>query len=173
MPYDYNHSNDWIWNLADFNDLPDLINATIDYVDNDLPYGYKTEHQVLLYNLHLAILQQHHDLSSLICVARNKTNNKIMAYGYISKSKVIYSSEPISTVEMAVVDYSESIKNRIKLLAQMAKIFENYCILTKQSVLVVNTIKTDQSGFLKLYHKLGYDIRGSFAFKNMKGKNYD
>ena len=68
---------------------------------------------------------------------------------------------------MAHVDMNLSTKMRIRLVTDMFNLWEGFARLAQVPIICSTTMRRDQSGFLRLHEKHGYDVRGSYAYKKI------
>tara|TARA_R110000772_G_scaffold126696_3_gene233776 strand:+ start:644 stop:1138 length:495 start_codon:yes stop_codon:yes gene_type:complete len=161
--------NNTYWRVATFYDIVELSNLSVEYFQKEVIDILTPSPATLSYNLHKALAEQIDNSSHMIyvCVA----DEKIVAYGWIqSTGKTIYSLENVAEVRMVHIQMDLPVKIRITIIKEMIELFENYCRILKIPVIITNTIRKDTRGFLALHEKLGYTIRGSFAFKQIQGE---
>jgi hypothetical protein len=70
-------------------------------------------------------------------------------------------------VKMAHVDLDLSTRIRLKLLDNMFDIWDIFAIQSRTPIICSTTMRHDQSAFLKMHSKRGYDVRGSYAYKKI------
>jgi hypothetical protein len=68
---------------------------------------------------------------------------------------------------MAHMDMTLSARIRIRLLKDMIGLWETWAIAIGVLVICSSTIRSDQSGFLRIHEQAGYQIRGSNAYKRL------
>jgi hypothetical protein len=49
----------------------------------------------------------------------------------------------------------------------MMHLWEAFATLAQVNIICSTTMRKDQSSFLKLHEKHGYDVRGSYAYKKL------
>jgi hypothetical protein len=119
-------------------------------------------------NISLAVVNQFYlPTTSLVAVCVD-TNNKLLAYTWASSTeRAPWSDDNMVVIRMAHVDLSVPVKLRIKLVNDMFPIWENFAKLANVPIICSTTMRKDQSGFLKLHERQGYDVRGSYAYKRI------
>jgi hypothetical protein len=70
--------------------------------------------------------------------------------------------------KMAHVDLQLPVRQRLRLVTGMVLEWENWARQCSVPIVCSTTMRRDQSGFLELHRKLGYDVRGSFAYKRLE-----
>jgi len=133
----------------------------IDEIFNPQPVTYSR-------NITLAVVNQFYNpLSTLLSVAKDDNNN-LLAYTWaVSTETSPWSDDKMVVIRMAHVDLQLSPKLRLRLVQDMMQLWESFAILAKVSIICSTTMRRDQSGFLKLHSKNGYDVRGSYAYKKI------
>jgi hypothetical protein len=92
-----------------------------------------------------------------------------MAYAWLERGKfVAYSREEIAEAKVVHVDLTLPTTTKIRLVAQVLQQWILWTQLHAIPVLVSNTVRQEQKGFLKLHEDFGFTIRGSYAFKRLK-----
>jgi hypothetical protein len=70
-------------------------------------------------------------------------------------------------VRMAHLDLGLSSRYRIQLLKDMIQLWEGFAFLSQSPIICSTTMRNDQTAFLKLHQRAGYDVRGSYAYKRL------
>jgi hypothetical protein len=119
-------------------------------------------------NITLAVVNQFYNpLSTLLSVAKDDNNN-LLAYTWaVSTETSPWSDDKMVVIRMAHVDLQLSPKLRLRLVQDMLQLWESFATLAQVSIICSTTMRRDQSGFLKLHSKNGYDVRGSYAYKKI------
>ena len=119
-------------------------------------------------NITLAVVNQFYNpLSTLLSVAKDDNNN-LLAYTWaVSTETSPWSDDKMVVIRMAHVDLQLSPKLRMRLVQDMMQLWESFATLAQVSIICSTTMRRDQSGFLKLHSKNGYDVRGSYAYKKI------
>ena len=80
-------------------------------------------------------------------------------------NKFIWTDEPKVDVVMTDVDLSLSPRLRIQLIKDMMSTWEYFAKLYNINIVVSGTTRRNQSAYLKLHERNGYELRGSWAIK--------
>ena len=158
----------WTWNRANGTDVPDIVamaqtdfQREIDTIFTPDPIAYER-------NVMRAIVEQFYlPGNELVMVARNTTGNRLLGYAWVLKSTAPWSDEAMAAVRMAHVDMHLTPRDRVRLVSEMIMNWELWCIESGIPVICSSTMRGDQSGFLKIHERYGYDVRGSFAYKRL------
>jgi hypothetical protein len=74
-------------------------------------------------------------------------------------------------VKMAHLSLNLSARDRVKLVIDMLRLWEAFATLARVRIICSTTMRKDQSSFLKLHEKHGYDVRGSYAYKKLPSRD--
>lgn len=156
------------WIPATGIDVQDIVLMAEDNFQSEIDSIFKPEPVVYSRNITLAVVNQFYNpLSTLISVAKDD-NGKLLAYTWaISTQTAAWSDDKMVVIRMAHVDLKLPIKLRIRLINDMLKIWEAFAKYAHITIICSTTMRIDQSGFLKLHAKNGYDVRGSYAYKKI------
>jgi hypothetical protein len=70
-------------------------------------------------------------------------------------------------IKMAHLSLTLSPRERVILVKDMLRLWEAFATLARVRIICSTTMRKDQSSFLKLHEKHGYDVRGSYAYKKL------
>jgi hypothetical protein len=65
------------------------------------------------------------------------------------------------------VDMTLSARDRIRLVQEMIGLWEVWAVECGIPIVCSTTMRRSQDGFLKIHARLGYDVRGSIAYKRL------
>jgi hypothetical protein len=106
--------------------------------------------------------------AELLKVAKERETGRILAYTWaIRGEKTAWSDDEMICVRMAHVDLSLPTRQRLRLVTGMVVLWETWARECGVPVICSTTMRRDQTGFLELHRKLGYDVRGSYAYKRL------
>jgi hypothetical protein len=156
------------WKPATGQDIPDIVALAEQHFQLEIDTIFKPEPVVYSRNITLAVVNQFYLPSlELISVARD-SNNKLLAYTWArADERAPWSDDVMVVVRMAHVDLNLSAKLRIKLVIDMINLWEGFARLANVPIVCSTTMRNDQTAFLKLHAKMGYDVRGSYAYKKL------
>mgnify|MGYP003655451494 CR=1 FL=1 len=146
---------------ADIMELNLLAQFEVDKIFNFTP-------NVWAHNIVTALVDQFYNARSNLLMLARDTDNKLLAYTWVKTvDGNMWSTEAVATVVMAHVDPDLSVRQRILLLKDMLKLWEQFALQYNIPVICSNTIRSEQAAFLKLHKQNGYDVRGSIAYKRI------
>ena len=160
----------WKWRHASVADLDAIVDLSVRHFEHEVADCLTPSPVRLAHNIFMALGHQAFDGTHMLWVCHDD-EDKLLAYGWIERSGyTMYAEEPIAEVRMVHIDMEIPVKQRIKIIKEMITLFENYCGVFNIPVIITNTIRKDTRGFLALHEKLGYETRGSYAFKRLGEK---
>lgn len=69
--------------------------------------------------------------------------------------------------QMAQVDLTLSVKQRLRLLNDIFDIWDAYAQAHNVEIICSDSILSNQSAFLELHRRRGYTVKGSYAYKKV------
>lgn len=156
------------WRPAIGTDVDNIVKMAESHFQIEIDNIFVPEPVVYSHNITLAIVNQFYNpLSNLISVCTDE-NNQLLAYTWACRGeKAPWSDNEMIVIRMAHVDLSLSTKLRIQLIKDMLTMWEVYASYCQVPIICSTTMRKDQSAFLKLHEKFGYDVRGSYALKRI------
>jgi hypothetical protein len=141
----------------------------VDHFQTEIDTVFQPDHVVYAKNLTLATVQQFYNpQAELLKAAKEHETDRILAYTWaIRGEKTAWSDQEMICVRMAHVDLSLPIRQRLRLVTGMIVLWETWARECSVPIICSTTMRRDQGGFLELHRKLGYDVRGSYAYKRL------
>ena len=158
----------WQWSRAVGPDVQDIHQLSDQWFAQDNTGLFVIDHQTFDHNITRAIVDQFYQpLSTLLLVARDESG-RLLAYTWAGRGeRVAWSQEEMVAVRMVHIDLNISARQRIQLIEQMMGYWEDWARACGIDVICSTTMRRDQSGFLRLHQRHGYDVRGSIAYKRL------
>ena len=155
------------WFPANGLDVDSIVKMAQDHFESEIDLIFTPDPIAYARNITLAIVNQFY-LPTTSIVSICKQDHKLLAYTWASSDeRAPWSDDKMIVVRMAHVNLNLSAKDRIKLVQDMFTIWENFAIMAQVPIICSTTMRKDQSAFLKLHEKAGYDVRGSYAYKKL------
>lgn len=158
----------YTWSPATGVDVASIVEMAVSHFQTEIDTIFNPQPVTYSRNITLAVVNQFYNpLSTLLSVAKDDTG-KLIGYTWATNTETAaWSDDKMVIVRMAHVDLQLSPKIRIQLLKDMFRLWESFAKYGQVPVICSTTMRRDQSGFLKLHAKDGYDIRGSYAYKKI------
>ena len=159
----------WTWQSTTGADVPAIVAMAEQHFQTEIDQVFTPEPIVYARNLTLATVQQFYNpRTELLKVAKEHETDRILAYTWaIRGERTPWSDDEMICAKMAHVDLSLPARQRLRLVTGMVLLWENWARECGVPVVCSTTMRRDQSGFLELHRKLGYDVRGSYAYKRL------
>jgi hypothetical protein len=156
------------WVPATGLDVPDIVKMAEDNFQTEIDSFLTPEPITYSRNITFAVVSQFYNPNSTSLMVCRDENNKLLAYTWaVSNEVTAWSDDRMVAIKIAHVDLHLNTKQRIKLINDMMDLWEAFAIYSKTPVICSTTMRSDQSAFLKLHQRRGYDVRGSFAYKRL------
>lgn len=158
----------YTWSPATGVDVASIVAMAESHFQSEIDEIFDPQPVTYSRNITLAVVNQFYNpLSTLLSVAKDDNNN-LLAYTWaVSTETSPWSDDKMVVIRMAHVDLQLSPKLRLRLVQDMLQLWESFATLAQVSIICSTTMRRDQSGFLKLHSKNGYDVRGSYAYKKI------
>jgi len=160
-------ANNWTWHQAMGTDVPEIKDLTETLLVTEPCDIFTRDELVFMRNVTTAIVNQYFNPGSeLLQVAR--MNDQIIGYVWAKRDyRMCWSDEEMVHIQMAQVLPSISARMKIQLIREMIEIWEAWTQQCGLKMIVSNTMRHNQTAFLRLHTQQGYDVRGSHAYKRI------
>ena len=158
-----------IWQATSGADIPEIVRIAQDHFETEIDTVFVPDPVAYARNLTLATVAQFYNpQAELLKVVKDPVSQRIIAYTWaICTEKTAWSDEAMICAKMAHVDMQLPVRQRIRLITGMIAEWETWAQACGIAIICSTTMRRDQSGFLDIHRKLGYDVRGSFAYKRL------
>ena len=158
----------YTWRPATGLDVPNIVQMAIDHFQIEIDTIFTPDPVAYSRNITFAVVNQFYcPTTELLSVATDSENN-IVAYTWAkTKEYTSWSDDEMLIVKMAHLSLNLSSRERVKLVIDMLHLWEAFATLAGVSIICSTTMRKDQSSFLKLHERHGYDVRGSYAYKKI------
>ncbi len=155
------------WYSATLEDVPSILNLAEQYFQQE-PDLVVYDPATYAKNLSLAIVNQFYNpLSVFVATSRDEANH-LLAYTWVVRGeKAPWNNEEIALVRMAHLDLTLSPRQRVALTKDMLQLWEGWAQHCGASWISSSSTRKDQDTFMRLHEKMGYAVRGSFAYKRL------
>jgi len=159
----------WTWNSTTGTDVATLVKMAQDHFETEIDRVFVPDPIAYARNLTMATVAQFYNPGlELLKVAKQAETDRILAYVWaIRGEKTPWSDEELICVKIAHVDLTLPVRQRLRLVTGMVVLWETWARECGVNIVCSTTMRRDQSGFLDLHRRLGYDVRGSYAYKRL------
>ena len=156
------------WRPAVGTDIGAIVKLAQQHFETEIDEIFKPDPLAYGRNLTFAVVRQfYYPLRELVSVA--DTAQGIIAYTWAEANQSApWSDDHMVVVKMAHVQMDLSGRDRVRLVGDMLQLWEKFAALSNTPIVCSTTMRRDQSGFLRLHERNGYDVRGSYAYKRIK-----
>ena len=162
----------YTWRPANGNDVPQIVQMAIDHFQTEIDTIFTPDPVAYSRNITLAIVNQFYGPTTELVSVATDLNNNIVAYTWArTNERAPWSDNEMVIVRMAHVSLDLPTKQRIKLIITMMHLWEAFASLAQVPIICSTTMRKDQSVFLKLHERQGYDVRGSYAYKRLPSRD--
>lgn len=159
----------WTWESTSGLDVQPIVDMAVAHFQTEIDRVFTPEPIVYARNLTLATVNQFYNpRSELLKVAKEQETGRLLAYTWaIRGERTPWSDDEMICAKMAHVDLALPARQRLRLVTGMILLWETWARECSVPVVCSTTMRRDQEGFLSIHRKLGYDVRGSYAYKRL------
>jgi hypothetical protein len=159
----------WTWESTTGADVPHMVTMAEDHFQNEIDLIFTPDPIAYARNLTLATVAQFYNpQAELLKVAKEQETGAILAYTWaIRGEKTAWSDQEMVFAKMAHVDLSLPVRQRLRLVTGMVLEWETWARACGVDIVCSTTMRREQDGFLNMHRRLGYDVRGSYAYKRL------
>ena len=167
--YKVSAADTWLWSVARHEDVEDILDLVAENYESEIDGILTANRPRMAYHLHRGILEQTFEpQKQLITIARDKTTQRLIAWAWLERGKyTVYAPEEMAVAEFLHVALDQTPRTKVTLCAQALLQWIDACERCAIPVLCSTTIREDQQAFIKLHQRMGFKIRGSFAYKRI------
>jgi len=157
----------WTWSRATGEDINPIVRIAQDHFETEADTVFRTDPLEYARNVGLAVVSQFYNpFTELLMVA--KQEGRIIAYMWAKRNdRASWSTEEMVVIRIAHLDLGLPARDRVQLVREMIGLWEVWAIECGIPIICSTTMRRSQDGFLKIHAKLGYDVRGSIAYKRL------
>lgn len=158
----------YIWRPATGQDVTAIVALANDYFKTEINNIFTIDTIAGSRNVTMAVVNQFYNPNTELLYVAEDSSNNIVAYVWAkSAQRAVWSDENMVCINMAHASLDISVKNRIRLVQDMIKLWEQFAVKSNAQIICSTTMRNDQSAFLKIHQRAGYDVRGSYAYKRL------
>jgi len=158
----------YIWRPATGNDVTAIVALAQSNFQTEIDTIFTPDPVAYSRNITLAIVNQFFLPTTELVSVAVEPDGTLLGYTWAkTNERASWSDDKMVVVRMAHLDLGLSSRNRVLLLKDMMQLWEGFALLSESPVICSTTMRNDQTAFLKLHSKNGYDVRGSYAYKRL------
>jgi len=157
----------WTWSRATGEDITPVMLLAKHHFEGEADSVFSIDPIEYSRNVGLAIVNQFYNpYTELLMVA--KQDGKIIAYCWAKRNeRAAWSTDEMVAIRIAHLDLGLPARTRVQLVKEMIGLWETWATECGISIICSTTMRRSQDGFLRIHEKMGYDVRGSIAYKRL------
>lgn len=156
------------WRPATGNDVAAIVKMAQDHFQQEIDLIFTPDPVAYSRNITLAVVNQFYLPTTELLSVANSDSGQLLAYTWArANERAAWSDDRMVVIRMAHVALDLSARTRIELVTDMMQLWENFARYSQTPIICSTTMRNDQSTFLKLHKRQGYDVRGSYAYKRL------
>ncbi len=156
------------WRPATGNDVAAIVKMAQDHFQQEIDLIFTPDPVAYSRNITLAVVNQFYLPTTELLSVANSDSGQLLAYTWArANERAAWSDDRMVVIRMAHVALDLSARTRIELVTDMMQLWENFAKFSQTPIICSTTMRNDQSTFLKLHKRQGYDVRGSYAYKRL------
>jgi hypothetical protein len=154
----------WEWSRIGINDINDVVNLSDDYFGKE---AWPLTNDRVYYESQIAksVVNQHYNSASEMLIGAYHSSGVLAAVAWFDRGATsVYSPLEICNQRLIHVRQDLSARQKIKLIHQSVEqqiLWAGNCGIP---VCCNTSIREDQDAFMRIIEKLGFEVRGSFAY---------
>ena len=176
-PTNYKHvsTDPWRWRAASGPDVPAIVQLVIDNYTTDVETFLPIHAVELSRNVMFAIVNQmYNPKKELISVAVHEASEQIVAFTWAQRDiRNPWSVEEMIAPKMLSIDLRLNTHVRVALCIQAIIMWERWAQVCEIPVINSNTLRKEWTALMRLHTLMGYQVRGSIAFKRLNTINIE
>lgn len=157
----------WTWSRATGADITPIVQLAQNHFETEADSVFTIDTLEYSRNVGVAVVNQFYSPGSeLLLVA--KADAKIVGYCWARRGeRAAWSTDEMVTIRIAHVDLDLAARHRVQLVREMIALWEAWARECGIAVICSTTMRRSQDGFLRIHEKMGYDVRGSIAYRRL------
>lgn len=158
----------YAWRPATGLDVPHIVKMAQDHFETEIDTIFTPDPVAYSRNITLAVVNQFYGPTTELLSVATDVDNNIVAYTWAKAGeRSPWSDDEMVIIKMAHLSLNLSPRERVELIKDMLELWSAFATLAQVSIICSTTMRKDQSAFLKLHERHGYDVRGSYAYKKL------
>jgi len=158
----------WCWRPAHGGDVAAIVSMAVHDFQCEIDTIFEPDPVAYSRNITLAVINQFYlPMTELVSVAVTDSG-ELLAYTWARRNeRAPWSDNEMVVVRMAHLALSLPARTKVKLVNDMIDLWEGFAAFGSVPIICSTTMRGDQTGFLRIHARRGYDVRGSYAYKRL------
>jgi hypothetical protein len=157
----------WTWYQAGGPDVTDIVAMARGHFETEIDSVFLPDPIAYSRNLTLAAVTQFYNPGQEFLKVCRDQDQKLLGYVWAYRSAAVWSDDAMCSVRMVHVDLDLPARDRVQIIREMIMQWELWCVASDIPVVCSTTMRGDQGGFMRIHQRMGYDVRGSYAYKRI------
>jgi hypothetical protein len=159
------------WRRAAGTDVTPIMDLTREHFQPEATGVWSIDEQWFGRCLTVAIVEQFFNPGSALVAVAESDQGRLLAWVWAERGvKTVWSTEEMVAIKIVHVDLGLSARCRLQLTREMMDLWELWTESISVPVICSSTMRGEQSAFLRLHQRRGYDCRGSICYKRLGPK---
>lgn len=158
----------WTWKRATGMDVTAIVNMAERDFQSEIDGVFTADPIAYARNVTVAIATQFYLPTQELLMVCHDQRNQLIAYVWVVRETAPWSDEVMAATRMVHLDLTLPVRTRIRLVQEMIGLMEVWAHESGIRIMCSTTMRRDTSGFLRIHQQMGYDVRGSIAYKRLQ-----
>lgn len=156
------------WDYAQVVEIPEIIQLVVDSYQTDGQDIWTIDTVEGSRNLMLAMVNQMYAPASELIITCRDDQNRLLAFTWCQRNaRQPWSTEEHAVAKMLSVDLTLPVRDRIIICEQAMTHWEHWARTNNIPILMSNSLREDNRGFMRLHQRQGYTVRNNMAWKRL------
>jgi len=159
------------WRRAAGTDVTAIMDLTREHFRSEATAVWSIDEQWFGRCLTVDIVNQFFNPGLALVAVAESDQGQLLAYVWAERGvKTVWSTEEMVAIKIVHIDLALSARIRLQLTTEMMDLWELWTESIGVPVICSSTMRADQSAFLRLHQRRGYDCRGSICYLRLGPK---
>jgi hypothetical protein len=159
------------WRRAAGTDVTPIMDLTREHFRREATGVWSIDEQWFARSVTVDIVNQFFNPGSAMVAVAETDQGRLLAYVWAERGqRTVWSSEEMVAIKIVHLDLTLSARIRLQLLGEMMDLWELWAESITVPVICSSTMRGEQTAFLRLHQRRGYDCRGSICYLRLGPK---
>jgi hypothetical protein len=162
----------WQWRRAAGTDVTPIMDLTREHFRREATGVWSIDEQWFGRSLTVDIVNQFFNPGSAMVAVAETDQGRLLAYVWAERGqRTVWSADEMVAIKIVHLDLALSARIRLQLLGEMMDLWELWAESITVPVICSSTMRGEQTAFLRLHQRRGYDCRGSICYLRLGPKH--
>ena len=155
----------WTWRRAQGTDVTPIMDLTREHFASEAHDIWTIDEAWFGRCLTVDIVYQFFNPGSAMVAVAESFQGPVLAYTWAERGiKTVWSSDEMVAVKIVHMDMTVSARHRLVMLGEIMDLWELWARSIGVNIICSSTMRGEQSAFLRLHQRRGYQCRGSICY---------